>query len=59
MNSYGEDGFEYQFAFDKLISKYARLNEETVENNLINIEKFIYIETKKRILISNIQNIMQ
>jgi hypothetical protein len=47
MNSYGEDGFEYQFAFDKLISKYARLNEETVENNLINIEKFIYIETKK------------
>lgn len=47
MNSYGESGFEYQFAFDKLILKYARLNEETIDKNLINIEKFIAIETKK------------
>lgn len=47
LNCYFEDGFEYQYAFDQLISKYARLNEELVDKNLVNIEKFMASETKK------------
>ncbi|QOG11197.1 hypothetical protein [Arcobacter sp. FWKO B] len=47
VNGFGEKGYEYQFAFDSLILKYAQLNEELVDKNLENIEKFMTQETKK------------
>lgn len=46
-NRYGSDAYEYHYAFDSLISKYVDLNEEIVDKNLVNVEKFMTAETKK------------
>ncbi|MCK9337803.1 MAG: hypothetical protein M0P43_08240 [Arcobacteraceae bacterium] len=47
LNRYGSDAYEYHFAFDSLISKYVDLNEEVLDKNLVNVEKFMTAETKK------------
>ncbi len=47
INGKGRLGFEYNFAFDTLIKKYADLEEEIIEINLLSMESIINDLTKK------------
>lgn len=49
LNVKGEDGYTYNHAFDKMILKYAELEEEKNEKNLLSLKNIVEEVTKQKV----------